>query len=100
MAKGKWKMANGAERRYPVRSVHFPFSIFHLPSTPVPTRAGHLLIASARLRETNRELFLRACEETMDRMLVDRNFSRPDRALFRDVRVYFSVSCQLRVSRK
>lgn len=47
-------------------------------------------------RETNRDLFLRACEETMDRMLVDRNFSRPARALFRDVRLYFSVSCQLR----
>ncbi len=48
--------------------------------------------------ESNKELVLRACEATMHRILHDgRHFSRPARALFGDVRVYFSVRDQLRV---
>jgi hypothetical protein len=48
-------------------------------------------------RETNHELVLRACEQTMERLFCDRNFAKPARSLFNDVRVYFSVASQLRV---
>jgi hypothetical protein len=46
--------------------------------------------------ETNQELVLRACEQVVDRLLADpRHFAKPARSLFRDVRVYFSISSQL-----
>src|SRR5436309_3032469 len=49
-------------------------------------------------RQTNRELVLRACERAMERLLSDhRHFARPARSLFNEVRVYFSMSSQLRV---
>jgi hypothetical protein len=49
-------------------------------------------------RETNKELVLRACEATMQRLLHDgRYFAKPARSLFNDIRVYFSVRDQVRV---
>lgn len=49
-------------------------------------------------RETNRELVLRACEQAMERLLTDhRHFAKPSSKLFREVRLYFSMSSQLRV---
>jgi hypothetical protein len=49
-------------------------------------------------RQTNRELFLRACERAMERLMADaRHFARPARSLFNEVRIYFSMSAQLRV---
>jgi hypothetical protein len=48
-------------------------------------------------RETNRELVLRACERVMQRLLTDRrHFAKPARSLFNEVRVYFSLTSQLR----
>jgi hypothetical protein len=48
--------------------------------------------------ETNKELVLRACEATMQRLLHDsRYFARPARSLFNDIRVHFSVRDQMRV---
>lgn len=59
------------------------------------------LILEERLafqRESNRELVLRACETTMERMVTDRRyFANPARSLFEDIRIYFSLSSQLRV---
>jgi hypothetical protein len=47
--------------------------------------------------ETNRELVLRACEGTMDRLLTDRRyFAKPARSLFNEVRIHFSLTSQLR----
>ena len=52
----------------------------------------------ASQRETNHELVLRACERTMHRLFYDsRHFARPARSLFNDVRIYFSISSQLKV---
>jgi hypothetical protein len=49
-------------------------------------------------RESNHERVLRACEQSMERLFYDsRYFARPARSLFRDVRVYFSLTSQLRV---
>ena len=43
---------------------------------------------------------LRACEAAVERLATDRHyFARPARTLFRDIRVYFPVSSQLRVLR-
>jgi hypothetical protein len=51
----------------------------------------------ASQHETNRELFLRACERTMARLLMDhRHFARPARSLFREVRIFFGLSEQIR----
>jgi hypothetical protein len=48
-------------------------------------------------RETNRELVLRACERVMERLLTDRrHFAKPARSLFNEVRIYFSLTSQLR----
>jgi hypothetical protein len=48
-------------------------------------------------RDTNRELFLRACERTMARLLMDhRHFAKPARSLFREVRIFFGLSDQVR----
>ena len=48
--------------------------------------------------ETNRELVLRACERAMERLLSDRrHFAKPARSLFREIRVHFALSSQLRV---
>jgi hypothetical protein len=48
-------------------------------------------------RETNRELVLRACERVMERLLTDRrHFAKPARTLFNEVRIYFSLTSQLR----
>ena len=48
----------------------------------------------------NRLAFLKSCESAMERLASDRHyFARPARSLFRDVRVYFPMSSQLRVYR-
>jgi hypothetical protein len=48
----------------------------------------------------NHERVLRACENAMDRLATDRHyFARPARTLFREIRVYFPMSAQLRVLR-
>jgi len=48
--------------------------------------------------ETNHERVLRSCERTVHRLLYDsRHFARPARALFNEVRVYFSIASQLKV---
>jgi hypothetical protein len=47
---------------------------------------------------TNHERVLRACEAAVERLATDRHyFARPARTLFREVRVYFPMSSQLRV---
>lgn len=49
-------------------------------------------------RETNHELVLHACERAVERLVTDRrSFARPARALFNDIRIYFSIASQLRV---
>lgn len=49
---------------------------------------------------SNHERVLRACEAAVDRLATDRHyFARPARTLFRDIRVYFPMSVQLRVLR-
>jgi hypothetical protein len=48
----------------------------------------------------NHERVLRACEAAMERLATDRYyFARPARTLFREIRVYFPMSSQLRVLR-
>ena len=48
----------------------------------------------------NHERVLRACEAAVERLATDRHyFARPARTLFRDIRVYFPVTAQLRVLR-
>ena len=45
-----------------------------------------------------RERFLRACEESMERLATDRHyFARPVKTLFADVRTLFPISQQMRV---
>jgi hypothetical protein len=52
-------------------------------------------VAITRLR------FLRACEQTMERLALDRHyFARPVRTLFNDVRHFFPIADQLRVYRE
>jgi hypothetical protein len=49
---------------------------------------------------TNHERVLRACEAAVERLATDRHyFARPARTLFREIRVYFPMSSQLRVLR-
>jgi hypothetical protein len=51
-------------------------------------------------RSANHERVLRACEAVVARLATDRhNFARPARTLFREIRVYFPMSSQLRVLR-
>jgi hypothetical protein len=46
----------------------------------------------------NHERVLRACEAAVERLATDRHyFARPTRTLFREIRVYFPMSAQLRV---
>ena len=46
----------------------------------------------------NHERVLRACEDAVERLATDRHyFARPARTLFREIRVYFPMSSQLRV---
>jgi hypothetical protein len=46
----------------------------------------------------NKQVVLDACEDVIRRLASDRRyFARPARALFNDVRMYFSLSDQLRV---
>ena len=48
----------------------------------------------------NHELVLRSCEGAVERLATDRHyFARPARSLFREIRVYFPMSAQLRVLR-
>jgi hypothetical protein len=52
---------------------------------------------SAR-RCTNHERVLRECEAAVARLATDRQyFARPARTLFREIRLYFPMSSQLRV---
>ena len=47
-----------------------------------------------------RQKFLRACEESMERLALDRHyFARPVRTLFNDVRRFFTITQQMRVYR-
>jgi hypothetical protein len=48
----------------------------------------------------NHERVLRACEAAVERLATDRHyFARPARTLFREIRVYFPMSSQLRALR-
>jgi hypothetical protein len=48
----------------------------------------------------NHERVLRACEAAVDRLAMDRHyFAKPARSLFREIRVCFPMSAQLRVLR-
>jgi len=48
----------------------------------------------------NHERVLQACEAAIDRMAADRHyFAKPARSLFREIRVYFPMTAQLRVLR-
>jgi hypothetical protein len=54
--------------------------------------------APSRNGTSNHVTVLQACESAMDRLAADRrHFARPARALFRDIRAYFSVGSQLHV---
>jgi len=49
---------------------------------------------------SNHERVLRACEAAVERLATDRHyFARPARSLFREIRVYFPMTAQLRVLR-
>ena len=45
----------------------------------------------------SRRAVLIACEATCDRLASDRDFARPTRTLFREIRVYFPLERQMRV---
>jgi hypothetical protein len=46
----------------------------------------------------NHERVLKACEAAIQRLATDRHyFARPARTLFREIRIYFPMSSQLRV---
>jgi hypothetical protein len=45
----------------------------------------------------NRRAVLIACEATCERLASDRDFARPTRTLFREIRVYFPLERQMRV---
>jgi hypothetical protein len=58
------------------------------------------VIEDGKDAHANRLAFLKSCESAMERLASDRHyFARPARSLFRDVRVYFPMSSQLRVYR-
>ena len=47
----------------------------------------------------SRRAVLMACEQTMERLAKDPlYFSKPDRALFQDIRRYFPITCQAEVA--
>jgi hypothetical protein len=51
-------------------------------------------------QRANHERVLRACEAALERLATDRYyFARPARSLFREIRVYFPMTSQLRVLR-
>ncbi len=45
----------------------------------------------------NRRAVLIACEATCERLARDRDFARPTRTLFREIRLYFPLERQMRV---
>jgi hypothetical protein len=48
----------------------------------------------------NHERVLRACEAAVERLATDRHyFAHPARTLFKDIRIYFPMTAQLRVLR-
>jgi hypothetical protein len=58
------------------------------------------VIEDGRDAHVNRIAFLKSCEAAMERLASDRHyFARPARSLFRDVRIYFPMTSQLRVYR-
>jgi len=58
------------------------------------------VVEDGRDAYANRLAFLKCCEDSMDRLAGDRHyFARPARSLFRDVRMYFPMSSQMRVYR-
>ncbi len=63
--------------------------------------ADEIIEDPARASEqSNHQRVLRACEAAVERLATDRHyFAHPARTLFRDVRVYFPVTSQLRVLR-
>jgi hypothetical protein len=55
--------------------------------------------ADAETRLESRRSVLMACEQTMERIATDPlYFSKPDRALFQDIRRYFTITCQAQVA--
>jgi hypothetical protein len=53
----------------------------------------------AETRLESRRAVLVACEQTMERLATDPlYFSKPDRALFQDIRRYFPITCQAQVA--
>jgi hypothetical protein len=51
-------------------------------------------------QESNHVKVLRACEAAVDRLATDPHyFAKPARSLFREIRVYFPMSAQMRVLR-
>jgi hypothetical protein len=49
---------------------------------------------------TNRQLVLKACEAAIHRLATDRfYFARPERSLYREIRIYFPLAAQQRVYR-
>ena len=63
--------------------------------------APHILAPTAGVEvNSNNPRVLRACEEVVERMAIDRHsFARPARTLFCDVRSYFPMSAQADVHR-
>jgi hypothetical protein len=61
--------------------------------------APHILAPAAGLGgNSNNPRVLRACEEVVERMAIDRHsFARPARTLFCEIRSYFPMSVQRRV---
>ena len=58
------------------------------------------VVEDGRDAYANRLALLKCCEDAMERLAADRHyFARPARSLFREVRVYFPMSAQLRVYR-
>ena len=53
----------------------------------------------AKVQLQYRQAVLTACEQTMERLARDPHyFSRPDRALFQDIRRYFPITAQAQVA--
>ena len=58
------------------------------------------VIEDGRDAHANKVAFLKSCEGAIERLAGDRHyFARPARTLFRDVRMYFPMTSQLRVYR-
>jgi hypothetical protein len=55
--------------------------------------------ADVRTQAESRRAVLAACEETVERLAKDpRYFAKPDRTLFQDIRRYFPIAHQAKVS--